>query len=191
MENSYPILHSTQTTVSEFIQFWLAYYEYPLEKLYNTRIGLQQFTKTDIEKLFEWKNGMELSERKKKSLKDNVTDKLDLINSYKQQKEFDIDEFKKIFKSMSAVWKIFLLHLIKPDYYPIYDQHIHRAYLYIHQQDYTQLKNTISNKAKEDFYFANYLNFVHNIDGFSLKQIDEALFSFGRFLNGSYGRMVK
>lgn len=83
MENSYPILHTTQTTVSEFIQFWLAYYEYPLEKLYNTRIGLQQFTQTDIEKLFEWKNGMELSERKKKSLKDNVLDKLDLINSYK------------------------------------------------------------------------------------------------------------
>jgi hypothetical protein len=36
-------------------------------------------------------------------------------------------------------------------------------------RDYTQLKNTISNKAKEDFYFANYLNFVHNINGFSLK----------------------
>jgi len=187
-----PILKSQQlTSYSEFIQFWSTYYDYTLEELYNTRIGLQQFTQTDIEKLFEWKNGMELSERKKKSLKDNVLDKLDLINTYKQQEKFNLDEFKKVFKSMSAVWKIYLLHLIKPDYYPIYDQHIHRAYLYIHHQDYSQLKNTISNKAKENFYFTYYLNFVHSIDGCSLKQIDEALFSFGRFLNVSYGKMVK
>jgi len=187
-----PILKSHQlASYSEFIQFWSTYYDYTLEELYNTRIGLQQFTQTDIEKLFEWKNGMELSERKRKSLKDNVLDKLDLINRYKQQEKFNLDEFKKVFKSMSAVWKIYLLHLIKPDYYPIYDQHIHRAYLYIHHQDYSQLKNTISNKAKENFYFTYYLNFVHSIDGCSLKQIDEALFSFGRFLNVSYGKMVK
>lgn len=187
-----PVLQFNSTTkLQQFINFWSAYYFYPLEELYNARIGLQQFTQTDIEKLFEWKNGMELSERKKKSLKDNVLNKLDLINKYKQQEKLNIDEFNKAFKSMSAVWKIFLLHLIKPDYYPIYDQHIHRAYLYIHQQDYTQLKNTISNKAKEDFYFSSYLNFVHRIDGCSLKEIDEALFSFGRFLNGSYGNMMK
>jgi len=187
-----PILQSYQSSnLLEFIQFWSAYYDYPLEELYKTRIGLQQFTQTDIEKLFEWKNGMELSESKKKSLRDNVLNKLDLINAYKQQKELDIDEFKKAFKPMSAVWKIYLLHLIKPDYYPIYDQHIHRAYLYIHHQDYSQKKNTISNKAKEDFFFNTYLNFVHTIDGCNLKQIDEALFSFGRFLNGSYGKMVK
>lgn len=188
----YQILVTIQDSESlKFVQFWSTFYDYPLEKLYNTRIGLQQFTQTDIEKLFEWKNGMELSERKKKSLKDNVLDKLDLINSLKQQEEINIDEFKKAFKSISAVWKIFLLHLIKPDYYPIYDQHIHRAYLYIHHLDYSLLKNTISNKAKEDFYFNTYMNFVHTIDGCNLKQIDEALFSFGRFLNGSYGKMLK
>lgn len=187
-----PILKSNQSaTKSEFIQFWSAYYEYPLEELYNTRIGLQQFTQTDIENLFEWKNGMELSERKKKSLRENVLNKLELINQYKEQEQLNLDEFKKAFKSMSAVWKIYILHLIKPNYYPIYDQHIHRAYLYINNMDYSQLKNTISNKAKEDFYFTNYLKFVHGIKGCTLKQIDEALFSFGRFLNSSYRKMLK
>lgn len=134
---------------------------------------------------------MELSGPKKISLKKNVTDKLVLINTYKSQEKFDVEEFKVAFKPMSAVWKIFLLHLIKPEYYPIYDQHIHRAYLYIHQKDYSDIKNTISNIAKEDFYFKKYLEFVHSIEGCSLKQIDEALFAFGRFLNSSYAKMLK
>ncbi len=162
--NKYPIIQSCFICdIREFIQFWSSCYSYQFEELYKTRIDLQQYTQTDIENLFEWKNGMELSGPKKISLKNNVTDKLNLINNFKSKEKLDVEEFKLAFKPMSAVWKIFLLHLIKPDYYPIYDQHIHRAYLYIHQKDYSGIKNTISNKAKEDFYFKEYLEFVHSI----------------------------
>lgn len=82
------------------------------------------------------------------------------------------------------MWKIFLLHIIKPQEYPIYDQHIHRTFLFIHDKDFSNLSNTsINNKAKELFYFEEYLPFIqsHNIK--DLKKLDEAFFAFGQFLN--------
>lgn len=61
--NKYPIIQSCYICDRrEFIQFWSTCYNYKLEDLYKTRINLQQFTQTDIEKLFEWKNGIEWAE---------------------------------------------------------------------------------------------------------------------------------
>lgn len=93
-------------------------------------------------------------------------------------------EFKKEFKNVSTVWKIFLLHTIKPNKYPIYDQHIHRTFLFIHNEDWSNITNdTVTNKNKELFYFDRYLPFVESIDYSNLKKLDEAFFAFGQFLN--------
>jgi len=32
---------------------------------------------------------------------------------------------------MSAIWQIFLLHIIDPTNYPIFDQHVYRAHYYL------------------------------------------------------------
>jgi len=59
------------------------------------------------------------------------------------------------------IWKIFLLHIIDPKRYPIFDQHVYRAY------DFLTKNKTIgilsSNKRKEDIYFSEYISFFNKL----------------------------
>ena len=152
--------------------------------VYNKSIVKEILTNADIQDLYKWKNGMKLSVLKQKSLDTKIISKLSIINALKYDTNLDIEYFKNEFRNISAVWKIFLLHIIQPNKYPIYDQHIHRAFLFIHKEDWSNISNTsINNKAKEQFYFERYLQFIesHNIN--DLKKLDEAFFAFGQFLN--------
>jgi hypothetical protein len=179
-----PILRMNSVkTLKEFILFWSSLYYYPLEAKYNNRIHNQQYSEDDINELFWWKNGMKLSSRKQKSVDDKIISKLLLINDLKNQDRIEIIEFKNQFSDLSAVWKIFLLHIIKPFVYPIYDQNVHRAYNFIHGLDYNSISSdSISNKRKEEFYFNTYFNFIDNLNGIELKKMDEAFFTFGKFI---------
>lgn len=167
-----------------FIDSWSKLYSFSNEAIYKKAISKQALTKTDIQNLYEWKNGMKLSVLKQRSLDTKINSKLTTINKLKNSDVLDIDVFKKEFKNLSAVWKIFLLHIIKPTKYPIYDQHIHRTFLFIHKEDWSNISNTsINNKAKEQFYFGRYLPFIESQNIKDIKQLYEAFFAFGQFLN--------
>tara|TARA_R110002072_G_scaffold37715_15_gene109948 strand:- start:5993 stop:6574 length:582 start_codon:yes stop_codon:yes gene_type:complete len=169
----------------DFINSWSKLYSFSNEAIYSKSIVKETFTKTDIQNLYKWKNGMKLSVLKQKSLDTKIKAKLSVINTLKNDNEIDIDAFRKEFRNLQAtVWKIFLLHIIKPNKYPIYDQHIHRTFLFIHNEDWSNISNTsISNKAKEQFYFERYLPFIEAQNIKDLKKLDEAFFAFGQFLN--------
>ena len=107
-----------------------------------------------------------------------ITARLDRINTYKKSDSINLEEFKDI----SAVWRIFLLHIIKPNLYPIYDQHIHRAFNFIHDEKWFEISNTIPDKKKLEFYFNEYLPFVQKLNYPNLKALDEAFFAFGQYL---------
>ena len=170
--------------LNSFVEFWSKLYSYSNELLYSNVIAKNVFEEDDIQHLFIWKNGMKLSDLKQKSLEQNIIKKLPLINFLKSNETIDLELFKSEFKELSTVWKIFLLHIIKPSKYPIYDQHIHRAFLFIHNEDYSELSNTsINNNEKEIFYFDRYLPFIEASNAKDLKKLDEAFFSFGQFLN--------
>tara|TARA_R110001583_G_scaffold92594_2_gene235171 strand:+ start:495 stop:1073 length:579 start_codon:yes stop_codon:yes gene_type:complete len=172
------------TNLNEFINYWSQLYSYPNENLYNNTIVKQQYSIADIQNLYVWKNNMRLSAPKQKSLESKIKAKLTIINTLKTIGDVDLNNFKKEFKNVSAVWKIFLLHSIKPNKYPIYDQHIHRAFLYIHNEDFSNISNdTIKDKAKETFYFERYVPYIESINIIDLKKLDEAFFAFGQFLN--------
>lgn len=127
---------------------------------------------------------MKLSVLKQKSLDTNIKSKLSIVNDFKSNTEIDLVVFIKEFEKVSAVWKIFLLHIIKPYNYPIYDQHIHRTFLFIHKEDFSTISNTsLTNKDKEQFYFDRYLPFIIANQVQDLKKLDEAFFAFGQFLN--------
>ncbi len=100
--------------INEFIVFWSKLYDYPQEHLYNEAIKKPHFSVDDIQNLFVWKNGMTLSILKQNSLDKNVKSKIEIINIYKDHDKFDLSDFFREFRRMSAVWKIFLLHIIKP-----------------------------------------------------------------------------
>lgn len=172
------------TDLNSFISAWSKLYSYSNEAIYNKSIVKETLTKTDIQNLYKWKNGMKLSVLKQKSLDTKITSKLSIINALKNDANLDIEYFKNEFRNISAVWKIFLLHIIKPNKYPIYDQHIHRAFLFIHKENWSNISNTsINNKAKEQFYFERYLPFIESQNIKDLKKLDEAFFAFGQFLN--------
>jgi len=188
-----PILQQAENEdLKSFVDFWSKGYYYPLEDLYNTRIHKEQYNESDIQEFFIWKNGMNLSKLKQTSLNNKIISKTDLINRYKRIDDIDINRFNLDFNSVSAVWRIFLLHIIKPNRFPIYDQHINRAYNYIHGIDYSNISSTMSNKQKEEFYFGTYLNFISSLDNFNLKKLDEAFFTFGQFINtNNYINLIK
>lgn len=178
-------LTNTRTeNIFDFINSWSKFYSYSNEAIYNKSITKVVFTKTDIQNLYKWKNGMKLSELKQKSLNTKITSKLTIINAFKKSDNLNLEDFQKEFKEVSAVWKIFLLHIIKPTKFPIYDQHIHRAFLFINNEDWTNISNSsITDKAKEKFYFNTYLPFIESQNIDDLKKLDEAFFAFGQFLN--------
>jgi hypothetical protein len=170
--------------LKSFIDSWSKLYSYFNEEKYNNTISKKVFELDDIQNLFVWKNGMKLSVLKQKSLEDKILKKLPVINHLKSNTLVDLDLFKAEFKELTAVWKIFLLHIISPNQFPIYDQHIHRTFLFIHGEHYSELSNTsINNKEKEVFYFERYLPFIKKSNISDLKKLDEAFFAFGQFLN--------
>jgi len=123
-----PVFHWQRRSNYSFVQIWSHYYEDPNEDKYSVAIKKKQFTDSDVKHLFIWKNGMPLSKLKEKSLR-QIQDKLTLINGLKTH--FSIEEFKSQFENLSSIWKIFLLHIINPMKYPIFDQHVCRAYYFI------------------------------------------------------------
>jgi hypothetical protein len=167
-----------------FIDFWSKLYTYPLAGTYDDIIHKTEYNDNDIQSLFIWKNGMILSEGKQKALDNKIKSKIKLINFYKYQEVIDVNGFMRDFNDVSAVWKIFLLHTIKPVQFPIYDQHIHRTYNYIHKLDYSNISaSAITDKEKELFYFNTYLKFIRTLRNPNLKKLDEAFFAFGQFVN--------
>ncbi|MFD2915835.1 hypothetical protein [Psychroserpens luteus] len=178
------LVNTKNDNLNNFINSWSKLYSFSNEAIYSKSIVKETLTKTDIQNLYKWKNGMKLSVLKQKSLDTKIKVKLTIINTFKKSDSIDIEAFKIEFKKVSAVWKIFLLHIIKPNKYPIYDQHIHRTFLFIHNEDCSNISNTsISNKAKEQFYFERYLPFIESQNIKDLKKLDEAFFAFGQFLN--------
>lgn len=167
-------------------------YSYRNEKLYTDNLSVERFSSTNVEELFIWKNGTPLSNLKKAALDNKINSKLSLINQFRVSHNFPVEEFNQEFKSVSAVWRIYLLHIIKPKEYPIYDQHIHRAYQFLNGFDSTGITNKLKETEKTDFYFGQYLPFVRNLNVGDLKKMDEAFFAFGQFLNtGNYRKMVE
>ena len=179
-------LDFTNNLESSFIDFWSEYYNYAkIEHFYDDTIQLSTFSADDIKMLFEWKNGMKLNGHVPKEASVNkVLSKLDIVNQLKSK--FDITTFNSNFNGMSAIWKLFLLHIIRPCQYPIFDQHVYRAHFFIVNKEIKEIKE--SNKYKEEYYFKTYMPYYHSLTSLEpdLRKIDKALWSFGKFLKTHY-----
>ena len=190
MSLTFPILTKTQSgSLQEFISFWSRLYAYDNAALYD-KIYYKVLSEKDIKDLYQWKNGMKLSQAKEKSLNTKIIKKLNIINSLRATAEIDLDYFLKEFKEVSVVWKVFLLHIISPTMYPIYDQHIHRAYRFINNEASDGIKASMNESVKLKFYFKEYYPFVRQSKIKDLKKMDEAFFAFGQFINIGNQKML-
>ena len=192
MSLTFPVLTKTQYgSLQEFISFGSKLYAYDNAVLYD-KIHHKVLSEKDVKDLFQWKNGMKLSQAKEKSLKIKILKKIKIINSLRATTEIDLDYFLKEFKEVSVVWKVFLLHIISPSMYPIYDQHIHRAYRFMNNEASDGIKASMNESVKLKFYFEEYYPFVKQSKIKDLKKMDEAFFAFGQFINiGNQKILVK
>jgi len=168
----------------KFIECWSE--QYPVskyEKLYIDNIKKTKFTEKDITELYLWKNNICFSSKKEIAVKKYLKN-IKYINELKQSKKaIDKDEFKKVFGEFE-IWTIFLLHIIKPDEFPIFDQHVCRAFNYIKHKKIKEIPK--SPRELEEVYYTEYLPFFkkilkdNNLE--DKRTLDKALWAFGKSL---------
>lgn len=173
----------------DFIKYWATVYQ-DVETNnhdYDRLIRREHYFPADIRTLFDWKNGMAINDHHTKLVSVNrIIENLKIVNSLKTR--FDRAEFDTTFGKMSAIWQIFLLHLIDPKRFPIFDQHVYRAEMFLTQRRIVeQMPGTL--KQKLNHYHQVYIPFFDNfrpprIPG---RRVDNALWTFGRFLKTEYG----
>ncbi|OLS33750.1 hypothetical protein [Bacillus sp. MRMR6] len=191
--------HTTEDFDS-FVSYWESLYAYSPKHsdgndLYFRNIMKDVFSTEDIKELFYWKNGMKLS-GKKSMIVDDICKEINLINELKHSHLEYVTSSLPKFMNRDGVWQIFLLHILKPDYFPIFDQHTYRAYQYLQTgfiRKITELKDL------NEFYQTTYLPFIHEklINTATVEErirkigrMDRALFAFGKFLKSGYVKLL-
>jgi len=87
--------------------------------------------------------------------------------------------FLEQYNSDGAIWRIFFLHICLPDKFPIFDQHVYRAMKAI--QTGTQMELPHAQRRIVAIYLTEYCAFHAGIGGIG-RQVDKALWTFGRFI---------
>lgn len=175
----YVLIAENECGANEFVDFWFARYFYESEDLYTENISKAAFSCDDLKSLFSWKNGMHLSGNKNNALESKVLRKLAKVNELKL--DFSIGDFEEVFSSLSTIWKVFLLHCIQPDTYPIFDRHVYRAMQYIENGTIIEVSKSDAKKYRQ--YLDSYLDFFTRVLEQSNRdaiKVDRALWLFGK-----------
>jgi hypothetical protein len=176
------VYKSEAAAPGDFVTFWASQYDskrYP-EEPYSKNIG--QLTHAAIMSLFEWKNGGKLSELKRESIKRNYLDRIGDVKALGTN--FGAEDFLRKFLDGGAIWRIFWLHCCRPEF-PIYDQHVHRAMTFIEEQKADEL-DQCSEDRKIELYVTRYLPFSGRFEGLNRREVDRALWAFGKFIKARH-----
>lgn len=181
-ELSCPVLGISQVTPKDFVRFWNQLYSGYDEGFYRENIG-QPLTEDRIAKWFDWKNGTPLSAAKTKTIRRYFSPDEHIGHD---PDAATLGEFLN--RPGGAIWRIFWLHLQHPRRFPIYDQHVHRAMAFMLKWPVLEIPD--HNPTKIRNYLEDYRPFFDRFDDCDHRQVDQALWSFGRFLKSGYGRIV-
>lgn len=117
----------------QFIEDWSNHYDYGMEDYYSNNIdkGLDSYENFLL--LFQWKNGMPKISKKKQVIVNGFWDNKSVLKTLR--KNFSWELFETTFNpsSSSAIWKIFLLHIVDKNKFPIFDQHVYRFHKYYNE----------------------------------------------------------
>ena len=125
-----------------------------------------------------------------RDLADNTGDVLKNIPSKLQNnKPRVLIEMEKR-KGFGFIWGLFVLHCFYPKVYPLYDQHVYRAYVSI-QNPNIILPNIASTNWAKYLEYANFFNSLLSREDFSQVEIDRALWAYGKYLKINSGSRTK
>jgi hypothetical protein len=173
---------SSQDTPKNFVRFWEKLYSGYDEDFYREHIG-QPLTEERIANWFKWKNGRRLSARKVQTVRRYLSPEEHI------GRDADRDTLAEFLnRSGGAIWRIFWLHLQHHKHFPIYDQHVHRAMAFM--LNWPAREIPVENAKKVCIYLDSYRPFFDRFGDFDHRQVDRALWGFGRFLKSEYGRII-
>lgn len=179
------IYQPLQASKQEFVSFWGQQYSYDKESLYTDNIG-HELTGPCILELYRWKNGMRLSERKRESIRRNFIERSKELEELKP--DISPKEFLTKFCNGGAIWRIFWLHYWQPSQFPIYDQHVHRAMAFIEKGTPEEIPD--SDQLKIESYINRYLPFHAQFNDMDGRNVDKAIWAFGKFIKEVNYRVV-
>ena len=179
---SCPVLDISQVTPKDFVRFWEQLYSGYSEEFYRENIDLP-LTEKRIADWFVWKNGTPLSANKTQTIRrflapeEYISHDADAVT---------LEAFLN--RPGGAIWRIFWLHLQHPRHFPIYDRHVHRAMAFMLKWRIPEIP--VRNPTKVRNYLEAYRPFFDRFDDCDRRQVDRALWRFGRFLKSEYGRII-
>lgn len=169
-----------------FIDHWSQLYDFNnnWESNYQKYIKVgKPFTHHDLIELFEWESKAGLGKIRTAAIKNKIYPHLDYINDMKFEEKIDLTIFHEKFDEVAAVSRTFLLHIIKPEVYPMYSQNVHVAYNFIHEIEMDINDYPIKSYARLNFYNFKLMPYITSVKGdISMKKIDEALSTFGQLI---------
>ncbi len=144
--NNYQIVIGGYNSPKDFIKIWAKRYQYPNYEKYSAHIDKAISDSDSLIAMFEWKNGTgdKIAGLKSVVLSGFVTKKPKL-EKLLQSPVLDWQAFEEEFEPQksSAIWKIFLLRLLYPKQYPIFDQHVHRSFCFFTEGKIKELPKTL------------------------------------------------
>ena len=181
--SNYQIIIEGFNDPNEFVEKWTKLYSYPFEEKYNKHIDTSLEEDSFLE-LFRWKNGTGDGISKLKMIViEGFIKKLDVLKDLKNG--FDWEQFENEFYPIknSPIWKIFLLHLIDPNEFPIFDQHVFRFYNFQKNGIIDEIPN--NPRKVYEMYKQNYKPWFNSIQrefNLNSKHMDQAFLTFGQSL---------
>ena len=157
-----------------FVHHWAPKYKYPYEDKYESNIG-KPLTDTSRRQLFEWKNGSVIAKKKLASIEKNYPLRFDGRVEDRYLRDGGLG---------GAIWNIFYAHCLYPERWPIFDQHVCRAMCYMLESELREIP--VKDTEKLQVYRDEYVLFYRSFRLFPERQLDKALFMFGKFLKTAY-----
>lgn len=172
------------TTTAKFVEFWASQWgtkdRDEDEKRYIPHIG-KPLTCESLSTLFRWKNQMPLSAKKLRRVSDFIKR---LPELKKLPRTTAPKSFLERFDEGGAIWRIFLLHCWSAAKYPIYDQHVHRAMIFICEKRREEIGGWPDQK-KIETYLDKYIPFFNRFSTDKSQEVDRAFMVLGRFIKNS------
>jgi len=182
----------SRCSAQEFVEFWQQFYHSRIpDEVYQANLNAgAELTRENVSLLWRWKNeryGSPLIKPTQAILEDiNRFRKLEHIDGAKER------EFWQLVATIThgIVWQVFVFHMARPQDYPIFDQHVMRAYLVLTTGYLRRNPREVGAPCRNYEWFSSayggYRSFFFHLvkeAGFpELKKVDCALWAFGRHL---------
>jgi hypothetical protein len=173
----------------EFVEFWARRYSDPNERLYTEYINCPHQTAETLTTLFKWKIGARFFTRTlERMVKPHFLSRIEEARALPL--DISASDFLNTFRDGGPIYRIFWLHSWHPRRFPIYDQHVHRAMVFIQHGRVEELSGH-SDEGKITKYLECYIPFFETfrdanipfdleLDGVPGRKVDRALMAFGQ-----------